>query len=74
MMIFLIIFICLVIFISIQIYFYYQKYNKNKETIQKMEQYTSKLNNIENSKDYILDDTSMERLLDDFENIKYNTF
>lgn len=73
-MIFLIIFICLVIFISIQIYFYYQKYNKNKETIQKMEQYTSKLNNIENSKDYILDDTSMERLLDDFENIKYNTF
>ena len=71
--IFLIIFVFLLIFISVQVYFYYQKYNKNNKVIQKMEQYTSKLNSIDN-KDYILDDTSMERLLDDYENIKYNTF
>jgi hypothetical protein len=40
--------------------------------IQKMEQFQTQLVNIEANKEYTLDDSSIERLLDNYNNIQNN--
>lgn len=72
MNIFIIIFILFLLFISLQIYFYYHKYYQNQLMIQKMEQFQTQLVNIEANKEYTLDDSSIERLLDNYNNIQNN--
>lgn len=65
---FLIILTIFIIFIFVQIYFYYKKYQENQNTIRKMESFENTLGNME--KDYLLDDKSMERLLEDYNSLK----
>jgi hypothetical protein len=67
---FLIILAIFIIFIFIQIYFYYKKYQENQNTIRKMESFENTLGSME--KDYLLDDKSMERLLEDYNSLKNN--
>ena len=68
--VFLIILSIFVLFCAIQIYFYYQPYVKKQEQIKKIESFENTLVNISNKQDYILDDKSLENLLDDYENFK----
>ena len=70
--IFLIIFVLFIIFILFQIYFYYKRYHANQNQINKIENFKNTLLNIESEKDYLLDDTSVERLLEDYNNLKNN--
>jgi len=72
--IFLIILSIFILFCSIQIYFYYQSYVKKQEQIKKIESFENTLVNISNKQDYILDDKSLENLLDDYENFKKINF
>lgn len=72
--IFFIIIIIFLIFIFCQIYFYSDIYKKNDGYIKKIESFQSTLIDIENGngKNYILNDSSMEKLLDDYNNLKLN--
>jgi len=64
---FLCIFILLTIFIIIQAYFYQKKININNEKINDMEKFKNQLENIDN---YTLDISSIQKLLQDYTNLK----
>ena len=67
-----IIIIIFILFIIFQIYFYSNIYKKNQNLIKKIENFQSTLTNINNNNDYILDDHSMEILLEDYNKLKDN--
>ena len=70
---FLIIIIIFILFVIFQIYFYLKIYNKNQILIKKMESFQSTLTGINNNDNkYILDDNSMEILLEDYNKLKTN--
>ena len=66
--IFFIIFILFLIFIFIQLYYYIKLYTKNNNKIKKIESFDNTLKNIDvlSNKEYILDDNSLNKLLDDY--------
>ena len=70
--IFILIFIIFLIFILIQIYFYSQKIDKNNKIINKIESFENTLNNIDKNDYYTLDNSSLELLLKDYNDIKKN--
>ena len=63
---FLCIFILLTIFIVIQSYFYQKKINATNEKINNMEKFKNQLEKI----DYTLDISSIQKLLNDYTNLK----
>jgi cell division protein FtsL len=68
---FLILFIFLIL-ILVQVYFYSYKYVKNQEHIQKIESFSNTLTSLNKSNnEFILDDSSMEKLLEDYNKLKY---
>ena len=69
---YLLILIIFVIFISIQVYFYNIKYKKNYTLIKNVESFQNTLVNIDNNEQYLLDDKSLEILLEDYNNLKNN--
>jgi cell division protein FtsL len=69
---FFIIFVLFIIFIIFQICFYSKIYNKNRNLIDKVESFKSSIDHIDNKKDYILDDKSLQTLLEDYNNLKNN--
>ena len=69
---FLITVILFIIFIIYQVYFYSIIYKKNEDIIKKVESFQSTLVEIDNKKDYLLDDSSIELLLDDYNKLKNN--
>ena len=69
---FFIIIILFVLFIIYQIYFYSSIYKKNENMIKKVESFQSTIINIDNNKDYLLDDASIEILLEDYNKLKNN--
>ena len=70
--IFLITVILFVIFVIYQIYFYSSVYEKNENIIKKIESFQSTLTEIDSKKDYLLDDNSIEILLEDYNKLKNN--
>lgn len=70
--IFIIIIILFILFAVIQVYYYLQKYNKNKNLIIEMENFESKLNIIDSNQNYLLDDSSLKNLLQDYNELKNN--
>ena len=62
--------IIFILFIIFQVYFYSNIYTKNQNLIKKIESFQSTLNNINN--EYILDDNSMEIILEDYNKLKDN--
>ena len=69
---FLITVILFIIFIIYQVYFYSSVYKNNEDIIKKVESFQSTLLEIDNKKDYLLDDSSIELLLDDYNKLKNN--
>jgi len=69
---FLLTIILFIIFIIYQVYFYSSIYKKNEDLIKKVESFQSTLVEIDNKKDYLLDDSSIELLLDDYNKLKNN--
>ena len=69
---FIIIFILFTLFMIFQVFYYNKIFNKNNIKIQKMENFSNTLNILNNQKEYILDDKSLENLLDDYNNLKNN--
>ena len=67
---FFLILVIFLIFIIFQVYLYSDKYMKNEQHIQKIESFSNTLNNL-NDNTYILDDSSMEKLLEDYNKLKY---
>jgi len=63
---FLCIFILLSIFIVVQAYFYQKKINATNEKINNMEKFKNQLEKI----DYTLDISSIQKLLNDYTNLK----
>jgi hypothetical protein len=63
---FLCIFIILTIFIVVQAYFYQKKLNDTNEKINNMEKFKNQLEKI----DYTLDISSIQKLLNDYTNLK----
>ena len=72
--VFLIILFIFLLFIIFQVYFYSNIYRTNDIKIKEMERFQSTLSsiesNIENNTDYLLDDTSIELLLSDYNQLK----
>ena len=66
-----IIFIIFLIFIAVQVYYYLNIYKKNEKTIKKIESFQDSLTDIEKNK-YTLDDSSLELLLEEYNNLKNN--
>ena len=64
--IFLYIFILLTIFIVVQAYFYQKKINATNEKINNMEKFKNQLEKI----DYTLDISSIQKILNDYTNLK----
>jgi len=62
------VFVIFIIFIAYQIYEYSKKYEKNNRLIKKIESFQTTITD----KNYVLDDMSIERLLDDYNNLKNN--
>jgi ABC-type bacteriocin/lantibiotic exporter with double-glycine peptidase domain len=69
---YLIILILFILFIIYQIYFYSNIYKKNEDIIKRVESFQSTLVNIDKKKDYLLDDNSIEILLEDYNKLKNN--
>ena len=69
---FFIIIILFLLFMIYQIYFYSNIYKKNENMIKKVESFQSTIINIDNNKDYLLDDASIEILLEDYNKLKNN--
>ena len=67
---YLIILTLFILFITYQIYFYSGIYKKNDILINKIENFQSTLENIDTK--YVLDDKSIELLLDDYNKLKNN--
>lgn len=63
---FLCIFILLTIFIVVQAYFYQKKINATNEKINNMEKFKNQLEKI----DYTLDISSIQKILNDYTNLK----
>lgn len=76
MYLYIILVIIFILFISYQIYFYNVVYKKNVETLKKIESFENEVNTINkytcNNSEYLLSDESMNKLLEDFNNIKNN--
>jgi cell division protein FtsL len=70
---YIIILVIFLLFIFYQIYFYREKYIENNKLIKKIENFESTLKNINHKKDYLLDDKSIEILLEDYNQLKKNT-
>ena len=70
--IYLLILVIFVIFICFQVYFYNIKYNKNNTLIKNVESFENTLVNIDSNEQYLLDDKSLEILLEDYNNLKNN--
>ena len=70
--IYLLILVIFVIFIAIQVYFYNIKYKKNNTLIKNVESFENTLVNIDSNEKYLLDDKSLEILLEDYNNLKNN--
>lgn len=70
--IYLLILFIFVIFIGFQVYFYNIKYNKNDTLIKNVESFENTLVNIDSNEQYLLDDKSLEILLEDYNNLKNN--
>lgn len=72
--VFLIILFIFLLFIIFQVYFYSNIYITNDIKIKEMERFQSTLSgiesNIDNNNDYLLDDTSIELLLSDYNKLK----
>ena len=58
-------------FVTYQIYFYNVIYKKNMETLKKIESFENDVKEV-NAASYILSDDSINKLLQDFNNIKNN--
>jgi predicted PurR-regulated permease PerM len=68
-----IIIILFILFVVFQIVFYLNIYKKNQNLIKKIESFQSTLTNIKNNNnEYILDDNSMEIILEDYNKLKDN--
>jgi predicted PurR-regulated permease PerM len=67
---FLIILIIFIIFIFVQVYYYSDIVNRNHNLIKDIESYENKLQNINSTYNYVLDDKSIEILLDDYYKLK----
>ena len=65
-----IIVILFLVFIIFQIYFYSIKYKKNENVLNKIENFQSTLKNLDKENKYILDDKSLEILLEDYNKLK----
>ena len=61
-----------VIFIALQVYFYNIKYKKNDVLIKNVESFENTLVNIDSNEQYLLDDKSLEILLEDYNKLKNN--
>lgn len=70
--IYLLILIIFVIFLVVQIYFYNIKYKKNDQLIKNVESFENTLVNIDSNEKYLLDDKSLEILLEDYNKLKNN--
>ena len=70
--IYLLIFVIFVIFIAVQVYFYNIKYKKNDTLIKNVESFENTLVNIDSNEQYLLDDKSLEILLEDYNKLKNN--
>ena len=70
--IFMVILLIFLFFCMIQIYFYYQSYIKKQNKIKNIESFENTLININNNKDYILDDASLQKILNDYDNLNIN--
>ena len=64
--------ILFILFIIYQIYFYSTIYKKNEDLLKKVESFQSTLTNIDEKKDFLLDDASIELLLEDYNKLKNN--
>ena len=69
---FLIILVLFILFVIYQIYFYSNVYKKNEDKIRKIESFQSTLDNINTKSNYLLDDKSIEILLEDYNKLKNN--
>ena len=70
---YIIILVIFLLFIFYQIYFYREKYIENNKLIKKIENFESTLKDINHKQDYLLDDKSIEILLEDYNQLKKNT-
>ncbi len=70
--IYLLVFIIFFIFVAFQVYFYNIKYVKNDKLIKNVESFENTLVNINNNEKYLLDDKSLEILLEDYNKLKNN--
>lgn len=64
--------ILFILFIIYQIYFYSTIYKKNEDLLKKVESFQSTLTGIDEKKDFLLDDASIELLLEDYNKLKNN--
>ena len=64
--------ILFIVFIIYQIYFYSTIYKKNEDILKKVESFQSTLTDIDKKKNYLLDDASIELLLEDYNKLKNN--
>lgn len=71
--IFIIVFIVLITFVLFQILYYNNIFNKNYNKIEKIDNFTNKLDRIHHKTDYILDDSSLNNLLQEYNNLNNNT-
>ena len=69
---FFIIFFIFLLFVMFQLYFYIKLYNKNANLLKKIESFENTLTNIKKNNEYVLDDSSLEILLEDYKEIKNN--
>ena len=67
---FYIVLIFFLLFIFIQIYFYGNILKKNEEKITNMESFKNSLSNLNSNDKYILDDTSIKIILEDYNKLK----
>ena len=64
--------ILFIVVIIYQIYFYSTIYKKNEDILKKVESFQSTLTDIDKKKNYLLDDASIELLLEDYNKLKNN--
>jgi septation ring formation regulator EzrA len=67
---FYVVLIFFLLFIFIQIYFYGNILKKNEEKITNMESFKNSLSNLNTQNEYILDDTSIKIILEDYNKLK----
>jgi hypothetical protein len=72
MKIYLLVLIFFIIFVGCQVYFYNIKFSKNNNLIKNVESFENTLVNINSNEKYLLDDKSLEILLEDYNKLKNN--